>query len=156
MSLGLVYGCLGVALVMVGTGIGSCIGVGRAGQMAGGILSKDPSRFGSMFVLQLLPSTQSIYGLIISFMALNSMGILSGGAAGFDANKGLMLLCVCLPIAVIGLVSAVFQGKVAMAGMELCVKQKKQMGRAMTMAALVEIFAIFAFVISLLGVINIK
>ena len=44
------------------------------------------------------------------------------------------------------------QSAVAVGGINLVGKQDKQMGRAMTMAVLVEIFAIFAFIISFLGV----
>jgi F0F1-type ATP synthase membrane subunit c/vacuolar-type H+-ATPase subunit K len=41
-----------------------------------------------------------------------------------------------------------------MAGMEMCAKQDKQTGKDIIQAALVETFAIFAFVLSLLGVLG--
>lgn len=147
---GLVWGCIGAAIAMIIASLGSCIGVGRAGMMASAILAKDPSKFSNVLILQLLPATQGIYGFIIAFLAINY-----STADGFTKEKGLATLFVCLPVAIVGFLSAVFQGKVAMGGMELCVKQEKQMGKAMTMAALVEIFAIFAFVISFLGLSNV-
>jgi len=154
LGLGHVYGCIGAALAIIVSSIGSCIGVGKAGQMAGGVLSKDPSKFGGLLVLQLLPATQGIYGFIIAFMALMNMGLL-GAPVEFTKYQGLATLAVCLPIAIIGFASAIYQGRVAMAGMELCVKQEGQNGRAILMAALVEIFAIFSLVVSLIAVINI-
>ncbi|MCH5164622.1 MAG: V-type ATP synthase subunit K [Clostridiales bacterium] len=154
--MGIVYGCIGAALAIILSAIGSCIGVGKAGQMAGGLLSKDPSKFTSMLILQLLPATQGLYGFIVAFMAISQMGLLGGSDFVFTNAHGLAMLAVCLPIGIIGLFSAVFQGRVVMAGMEMCFKQDKQMGKALLMAVLVEIFAIFAFVISLMAVLGIS
>lgn len=154
-GIGHVYGCIGAALAIILASVGSCIGVGRAGQMAGGILSKDPSKFGGLLILQLLPATQGIYGFIIAFMAMMKMGLIGGSDIVFNKYQGLSMLAVCLPIAIIGFASAIFQGKVAMTGMELSVKQEGQTGKAIIMAALVEIFAIFSFVISLIAILNI-
>lgn len=151
---GLMWAAIGAALAIILASIGSSIGVGRAGMMAGGILSKDPSKFGQVLILQLLPATQGMYGFIVSFIAMLNLGFIGGSPVTITVAQGLTVLGLCLPVGIIGLVSAVFQGKVAMTGMELCVKQDKQMGRAMTMAALVEIFAIFSFVVSLLGVLG--
>lgn len=153
--MGIVYGCIGAAIAIVLAAIGSCIGVGKAGQMAGGLLSKDPSKFTAMLILQLLPATQGLYGFIVAFMAFSQMGIIGGGAVDLTTAQGLSMLAACLPIGVIGLVSAIFQGRVVMAGMEMCFKQDKQTGHALLMAVLVEIFAIFAFVISLMAVLGV-
>lgn len=152
--MGIVYGCLGAALAIILSAIGSCIGVGKAGQMAGGLLSKDPSKFMAMLILQLLPATQGLYGFIVAFMAFSRMGILGGTIQALTAAQGLSILVACLPIGILGLVSAIFQGRVVMAGMEMCFKQDKQTGHALTMAVLVEIFAIFAFVVSLMAILG--
>lgn len=154
--MGIVYGCLGAALAIVLSAIGSCIGVGKAGQMAGGLLSKDPSKFTAMLILQLLPATQGLYGFIVAFMAFSQMGLIGGTNFIFTEAHGLAMLAACLPIGVLGLTSAIFQGKVVMAGMEMCFKQDKQTGHALLMAVLVEIFAIFAFVISLMAVLGVS
>ena len=148
--MGYVYGSIGAVLAIVVSSIGSCIGVGKAGQLAGGFLSKDPSKFTAMLILQLLPATQGLYGFIVAFMALSQLGMLGGGGVVVNNYEGLAMLVACLPITVIG-----FQGKVVMAGMEMCVKQEGQTGHALLMAVLVEIFAIFSFVISLLAVLGV-
>lgn len=142
---------LGAALAVIVAGIGSCIGVGRAGQASAGLLSKDPSKFGSVLVLQLLPATQGMYGFVIGFMVFMRMGVL-GSPVDITMAQGMAMLLFCLPIAIIGFVSAIFQGKVAIGGINLVGKQEGQMGHAMTMTVLVEIFAILSFAISFLGV----
>lgn len=151
---GYVIGVIGASLAMILSGIGSSIAVGRAGMLAGGLMSKGQGKFGNMLILQLLPATQGLYGFIVTFMAFLNMGVIGGAASTMTLSAGVAMFFACMPVGVIGLASALFQGKVAMAGMELCVKQDKQMGRAMTMAALVEIFAIFSLVVSLLAVIG--
>jgi V/A-type H+-transporting ATPase subunit K len=140
------YAALGAAIAIVLAGIGSSIGVGRAGQASAGLLSKDPSKFGSCLVLQLLPATQCIYGFVIAFMTLS-------GVSGIETTaEGLKKMIFCLPIGIVGLVSAIYQGQVAIGGINLVGKQEGTFGRAMTMAAMVEFFAILSFVVSIMGV----
>lgn len=148
---GIVWALLGAAVAVVLSGVGSAIGVGRAGQASAGLLSKDPTKFGSVLLLQLLPATQGLYGFVIGFMVFIQTGIM-GSAVVLTKEAGLAYFMLCLPIALVGLGSAIMQSAVAIGGINLVGKQDKQMGHAMTMAVLVEIFAIFAFIISFLGV----
>ena len=148
---GIVWALLGAAIAVVLSGIGSAVGVGRAGQASSGLLSKDPTKFGSVLLLQLLPATQGLYGFVIGFMVFIQTGIM-GSAVVLTKEAGLAYFMLCLPIALVGLGSAIMQSAVAIGGINLVGKQDKQMGHAMTMAVLVEIFAIFAFIISFLGV----
>ena len=152
---GIVWAVLGAAIAVVLSGIGSAIGVGRAGQASAGLLSKDPTKFGSVLLLQLLPATQGLYGFVIGFMVFIRTGIM-GSAVVLTKEMGLAYFMLCLPIALVGLGSAIMQSAVAIGGINLIGKQDKQMGHAMTMAVLVEIFAIFAFIISFLGVMMIN
>ena len=154
-SIGVVWALMGAAIAVVLSGIGSAIGVGRAGQASAGLLSKDPSKFGSVLLLQLLPATQGLYGFVIGFMVLIQVKVLGGGGpVVLTKTAGLSYFALCLPIAFVGLGSAILQGMVAVGGINLVGKQDKQMGHAMTMAVLVEIFAIFAFIVSFLGVMS--
>lgn len=155
MEMGNFYAMLGAALAVIFSGIGSAIGVGRAGQASAALLSKQPDKFGSVLLLQLLPSTQGLYGFVVGFMVLVQTGAL-GNPVTLTAAQGLVLMAYCLPIAFVGLGSAIMQGNVAVGGVNLVGKQDKQMGRAMTMTVLVEIFAILAFVVSILGVMMFK
>lgn len=152
---GTVWALIGAAVAVVLSGVGSAIGVGRAGQASAGLLSKDPSKFGSVLLLQLLPATQGLYGFVVGFMVFIQTGLL-GSLKVLSTATGLAYFALCLPIALVGLGSAIMQSAVAVGGINLVGKQDKQMGHAMTMAVLVEIFAIFAFIISFLGVMSVK
>lgn len=154
MTIGLVWALIGAACAVVISGVGSSIAVGRAGQAASGLLSKDPTKFGSVLILQLLPATQGLYGFVIGFMVLIQTGIM-GTPVDLTKAQGLAFFALCLPIALVGLGSAIMQGAVAVGGINLVGKQDKMMVKAMIMAALVEIFAIFSFIISFIGVMNV-
>ena len=78
---GIIFAAAGAAMAAAMAGIGSAIGVGQAGQASAGVVSEDPDRFGSCLLLQLLPGTQGIYGLLIAFVIATKAGLLSGGAA---------------------------------------------------------------------------
>ena len=73
---GVYIAMVGAALAALFAGCGSAIGVGVAGQAAAGVTSEDPSKFGKVLLLQLLPGTQGIYGLIIAFMVFMQAGLL--------------------------------------------------------------------------------
>ena len=81
-----------------------------------------------------------------------SGGLLGGGAASLDASTGLLILAACLPIAIVGLVSGIHQGKTAAAGIGIVAKKPEQFGKAMLFPAMVETYAILALLISILAV----
>ena len=64
-NFGIVLALLGAALASFMAGIGSAIGVGMAGEAAAGVVTEDPGKFGKVLLLQLLPGTQGIYGLLV-------------------------------------------------------------------------------------------
>ncbi len=154
MTLGTVLALLGAALATIFAGIGSAKGVGMATETGMGVLSEDPSKFGKMLVLELLPGTQGLYGFIVSFMVMLNIGIL-GGSMDLTTQQGLLYLAACLPIAFGGLISGIAQGKAAVAGISLVAKHDSEFSKAMVSVTLVEIYALLAFLVSLLSVIAI-
>ncbi len=146
---GTIFAAAGAALAAVLAGIGSALGVGMAGQAGSGVVSEDPDRFGSCLLLQLLPGTQGIYGLLIAFVIATKAGLLGGGAA-ISATAGLTLLLASIPIAFGGLLSAISQGKVAVAGINMIAKKPEEQGKAMLMTVMVETYAVLALLISFL------
>lgn len=152
---GIVYAMFGIALAVLMAGCGSAIGVKIAGEAAAGVVSVDPSKFSKVLVLQLLPGTQGIYGLLVGFIALLKLGLLGGGFADISVTTGLLFLGACLPIAVVGLISGINQGKTAAASIGVVAKKPDQFTRAMIFPAMVETYAIFALLVSLLAVIGI-
>lgn len=144
---------LGAALAATLSGMGSSKGVGIAGEAASGVVTEDPSKFGKALVLQALPGTQGIYGLIVAFMVINNLGLLSGDIKTFTVAQGLYYLVACLPIAIVGFYSGIKQGRVSAAGMNILAKRPDDFGKGVIAAALVETYAIFAVLVSLLLII---
>jgi V/A-type H+-transporting ATPase subunit K len=144
---------IGAALAVGLAGIGSAKGVGMAGEATAGILSENPNLFGKCFVLMALPMTQGIYGLVIAFLIVMKAGLFEGGMEAIlslSVAQGAYYLMAALPIAAVGLISALKQARVAVAGINLLSKRPDQVGKAITSAALVETYAIFALLISVL------
>jgi len=151
MTLGTFLAILGAALAAGLAGIGSAIGVGMGGQAAAGVTSEDPDKFGSCLILQLLPGTQGIYGLLIAFIVFIKLNVF-GGIKALEMSQGLGILAGCIPIAVVGFVSAIHQGKVAVSGMALVAKRPEEQSKAIVMAVMVETYAILALLVSFLAV----
>lgn len=152
MTMGTVLALTGAALAVILAGMGSAYGVGVAGQAASGVVSEDPSKFAKVLIIQLLPGTQGIYGLLVGFIALSKIGLLSGSPAELSLNTGLMILAACLPIGIVGLVSGMHQGKTAVSAIGIIVKKPDQFGKAMLFPAMVETYAILALLVSILAV----
>mgnify|MGYP004630033855 FL=1 len=154
MNFGMFYAVLGAALAVILAGMGSSRGVGIASEAAGAVLADDPNKFGKLLVLQLLPGTQGLYGLIVCVMVMLNTGILGGEPVG-DVITGLQYLAACLPIAVGGYFSAVSQGRVCAVGVNLTAKRPEESSKAIVSASLIELYALLGFIISFLIVINI-
>ena len=142
---------LGAAFAATLAGMGSAKGVGMVGEAGAGLLTEDPSKFGKALILQALPGTQGIYGLITAFLIVFKIGIL-GTPVALTIGQGAYFLMAALPIGVVGYYSALKQGRVAISGVSLIAKRPDEVGKAITSAALVETYAIFALLVSLLMV----
>ena len=145
----------GAALAAGLAGMGSAKGVGMVGEAASGLLTEDPSKFGKTLILQALPGTQGIYGLITAFLIIFKIGIL-GTPVELTTAQGAYFLMASLPIAILGYYSAVKQARVAVSGVNLIAKRPDEVGKAITASALVETYAIFAVLVSLLLVLFAK
>ena len=152
---GIIWAALGAAVVTMLSGTGSAIGVGKAGQAAAGIVAEEPEKFSKALLLELLPGSQGIYGLIIAFLILSNSGILGGGAETLTAGMGLAYLMGALPCAVGCLTSAIHQVNVAASSIALVGKRGEGFGNGMTITLMVETYALFSFLVSLLIVVNI-
>lgn len=145
---GMIISTFGAALAVGLSGIGSAQGISLAGQAAAGLVSEEPDRFGQALVLQLLPGTQGIYGLLVAFLILLNNGVVGGGM--ISAAQGWIYFFGSLPVGIVGLTSAISQGKTAVTGIALLGKRPEEQGKAITMAIMVETYAVFALLISML------
>jgi len=151
MEFGLAIALLGAALATFLPGMGSAKGVGLVGKAASGVIAEDPSKFGQTLLLQALPATQGIYGLLIAFLVLLKVGMVGGdGVAEVSILTGVYILLASLPIAVVGYFSAIHQGGVAAAGIGVVAKRPEEVSKAMIYAAMVETYAVLALLVSFL------
>ena len=144
------FGFLGAALAAGLACVGSAKGTGIAGEAGVGLLCEDPSQFSKVMILQVIPGTQGLYGLVIGFLALMKMGLFSGGVADLAVADGLKILAACLPIALGGLLSAIAQGRVAAASINLVAKSPNDWAKGMVLCIVVEFYAILSLLISFL------
>ena len=152
---GMALGLLGAGLAAALSGIGSAKGTGMAGEAGAGLLCSDPGKFGKVMILQVIPGTQGLYGLVVGFMCLLRMGVLDGTFADLEFVDGCRYLAACLPIAIGGGVSAVAQGRVAAGSINLLAKKPDDWSKGMVLCITVEFYAILSLLASLLMLIRI-
>lgn len=141
-ALGIALTILGAALAAGLAGIGSAIGVGYPGRAATGVLAEDPGKFGSLFLLVVLPGTQGFYGFVAAFLIIGKIAQVT------TFMQGLQFLFAAMPIAFVGLISAIHQGKVSAAGVNLVAKRPKEVIKGVILAAMVETYAVLGLLIS--------
>ncbi|WRS26293.1 V-type ATP synthase subunit K [Oscillospiraceae bacterium MB08-C2-2] len=152
---GIVLAIIGAVLAALLAGMGSAKGVGMGGEAAAGVITEDPAQFGKVLILQLLPGTQGIYGLLIAFITFSQIGVL-GGSSDISLIKGAMYLVGCLPMAIVGYYSALKQARSSVSSIAVVAKRPDQFGKAMIFPAMVETYAILALLISILAVTGIS
>lgn len=140
---GVGIGIAGSAMAAFLAGIGSAIGIGIAGQQSAGVLSEDPEKFGSLFLLVVLPGTQGFYGFLSAILAMNKI------TASLTMVEGWRILFACLPIAIAGFISAIHQGKVCAAGANLVAKRADQAMKGVMYAVMVETYAVLGLIITI-------
>jgi len=126
------------------------VGLGIAGRSATGVLSEKPERYGSTILLVVLPSTQGIYGFVISIMVMVKLNLFGGGT-DIGMWTGVEIFAACLPVAIAGLASGIHQGKTCAGGILMTAKRPEMAFKAGVLyAAMVEFYAVLGFLVSLL------
>ena len=153
---GLAIGLLGAGLAACLAGAGSGLGTGIAGEAGAGLVTEDPSKFGKVMILQVIPGTQGLYGLVVWFFAIFRMGLLSGSLPQLTVAQGFQYLSACLPMALGGLFSAIAQGRVAAGSINILAKKPDDWSKGMVLCITVEFYAILSLLASMLMIINIS
>ena len=135
---------LGLALCAGLCGVGSAIGLFKTGSAAAGVLAEDAKKFSKVMGLVLLPATQGIYGFVMALVGQGSV------AAAMTVGQGWAVFASVMPLAITGLISAIYQGKTSVSCIYAVAKDEKLSGKLIMFPAMVETYAIFGFVISLL------
>ena len=135
---------LGLAICAGLCGVGSAIGLFKTGSAAAGVLTEDAKKFSKVMILVLLPASQGIYGFV---MALGGQGAVT---ADMSVAQGWAVFASVMPLAITGLISAIYQGKTSVSCIYAVAKDEKLSGKLIMFPAMVETYAIFGLVISLL------
>ena len=135
---------LGAALAVGLPCSGSAKGVGMVGQAGAGVLSVDPGKFSRVLILQILPGTQGLYGLVVWFLALMKLGFFSGSVAQFTIEQGCMFFASCMPVAIGGFLFGIAQGRLCSSGISLMAKRPNDLAKSIILAIMVEFYSILA------------
>ncbi len=144
------FALAGAALAAALAGVGSILGVRIAGQASAGLVSEDPDKFGKVLLLTALPGSQGIYGFLAAIIIANNIGLLTGDPVDINIAQGLAVLMASLPMAITGLFSGWYQGRVAAAGVNIIAKQPDASGKAVILAAIVETYAVLGLLVTIL------
>lgn len=131
------------ACLMLG-GLGSSKALNISGSQAAGALSENPDLFGRLFILMALPATQGLYAFVLAFLGMILLGFNSG--AQISIYRGIALFFSFILIGIVLYSSAIYQGKNSAAAINYTVKQPEKSGGALLIPALVETYALLAFV----------
>ena len=141
---------LGAALAVGLCCVGSARGTGMVGEAATGLLTEAPEHFSKCLILQVLPGTQGLYGLVIWFFAMLQLGVLCGSPMELTVAQGCAYLLACLPMALGGYFTAIAQARCAASGVALVAKRAEEMSKGIVLTIMVEFYAILCLLASFL------
>ena len=132
-------GWLGLYAPMALGAVGSIIGCAVAGQAAIGAMLETESGHGKYLGVSAMPSSQIIYGIVVMFTLNREMTETNAaGIFGIGLLAGVALLA-----------SAVYQGRSCAAAINASKAKPEIFGLSLAPAAIVEGFAVFAFIFAL-------
>ena len=135
----LVFGWVGVYAPLAMGSIGSIIGCARAGQAAIGAMMELEGGYGKFVGVSAMPSSQVIYGIVVTLTFGNAINpASSAGIFGIGVLCGLALM-----------LSAIYQGYACASSISVSKSKPEVFGVSLAPAAVVEGFAVFAFVFAL-------
>ncbi len=135
----LALGWVGIVAPMALGAIGSSIGCCIAGQAAIGALLETESGYGRYVGLSAMPSSQVIYGIVVMFTLNRELTpALAAGTFVIGLGAGLALM-----------LNGMLQGRAVASAINAIKSKPEVFGLALAPAAVVEGFAVFAFVFAL-------
>lgn len=141
---------LGCALAIGIAGISSAIGLALAGSSAIAVTAEKPNLFGKCLVLQVLPMTQSVYGLLTAILLMMGAGLLGGGEGVLVGSlAGMGAIWIGLAVGLTG-ISAINQGMVASASISAVGRNPDVAARGIIFTVMPETIAIFGLLVGIL------
>ncbi len=145
---------LGASLAVLLCCIGSAKGTGMVGEAAAGVIAETPEHFSKCLILQVLPGTQGLYGIVAWFFVLFTLGAFSGGIVSLTVAQGITIFMSCLPIAFGGWLSAKAQARVAAASINIVAKKPNEASKGIILCGIVEFYAILSLLATILLLMN--
>ncbi|MDD5778289.1 MAG: V-type ATP synthase subunit K [Candidatus Thermoplasmatota archaeon] len=142
---------VGCMIAVAVAGIASAFGLAFAGSSAVAVTAEKPELFGRLLVLQVLPMTQSVYGLLIAVLLMMGAGLLGGSAAVDLSNSafGLGGIAIGLVVGLTG-ISAIGQGMVASSSISAVGRNPEVAARGIIFTVMPETIAIFGLLVAIL------
>ncbi|MEA3457668.1 MAG: V-type ATP synthase subunit K [Candidatus Thermoplasmatota archaeon] len=141
---------LGCALAIGIAGISSAIGLALAGSSAIAVTAEKPNLFGKCLVLQVLPMTQSVYGLLIAILLMMGAGLLGGSEEiTMSSLAGMGSIWIGLAVGLTG-ISAINQGMVASSSISAVGRNPDVAARGIIFTVMPETIAIFGLLVGIL------
>lgn len=154
---GPIWAFAGAAVAIIGGGAGSAVGLSSAGNTAAGIITEESDKFGKLLPLAAMPSTQGIYGFITAILVMILTGLLLGDVEPvIEAKVGFGIFLACLPVASLGLVTGIYQGLASSGAAGMVARRDEEAGRALIFPALVETYAVFALITTVLMLLSLQ
>jgi V/A-type H+-transporting ATPase subunit K len=132
-------GWIGIYAPVALGAIGSIIGCARAGQAACGAMLETESGYGRYVGVSAMPSSQTIYGIVVMLTLNREVTV--------ENAPGLFAIGVLAGLAL--MVSAIYQGYCCASAINVSKSKTEVFGLSIAPAAVVEGFAVFAFVFAL-------
>lgn len=146
---GMTIGIIGLALTAILCGIGSGFGLKFTGAASAGVLSEDPKKFSKVIVLTLLPATQGLYGFVIAIMGMSYLPTAQMTAEAALA-QGWGVFGAVMPMAIVGCLSAILQGKTSASTIMAVGKKPEIAGKSILFPAMIEFYALLGLVVSIM------
>ena len=146
---------LGCALAIGIAGISSAIGLALAGSSAVAVTAEKPNLFGKLLVLQVLPMTQSVYGLLTAILLMMGAGLLGASTASVTLLQGMGAVWIGLAVGLTG-ISAINQGMVASSSISAVGRNPDVAARGIIFTVMPETIAIFGLLVGILLMTGLK
>ncbi len=135
---------MGIAFMVVLSGVGSSIGITISGKAVVGAMKKDASQMGKYIGLSALPSSQGLYGFVGFYLAQSLI------SPDMTALTAWAILGAGFILGVVALISAIRQAQVCAEGIAGVASGHDVFVPTMVMAVFPELYAILGLLVAIL------
>lgn len=136
METAILFGYIGVVLMVALSGLASAMGTSMAAQASIGAMKKNGNAFGSYMILSAVPGSQGLYGFVGYFIIKNFL------TPEITMFQGTAIMGAGLLMGVVCLASSFYQAKVCANGIVAIGNGHDVMGKTLILAAFPELYAI--------------